>query len=91
MFAKLITPEKRAKKVMKIKIISKSPRSTSHSMQSPNMTCEIHEEIGGANLPTPNFIMATPEAVRLHLEENWNNLSLARARNASNFQNPVHF
>jgi len=83
MFAKLITPEKRAKKVMKIKIISKSPRSTSHSMKSPNMT--IHEEFGGANLPTPNFIMATPEAVRLHLEENWNNLSLARARNASNF------
>lgn len=83
MFAKLITPERRAKKVMKIKIISKSPRSTSHSVKTPKMT--IHEEIGGAKLPTPNFIMATPEAVRFHLEENWNNLSLARARNASNF------
>lgn len=33
--------------------------------------------------PNPSVSAVTPEAVRAHLEQNWNNLSLARARNAS--------
>jgi len=87
----------RAKKVMKIKVAGESRTqslSRSLSLRSPTTALLI----GGDTLPglaTPNMPLTqdidaeigavTPEAVRLHLEENWNNLSLARARNASNF------
>jgi len=77
MFEKLITPEIASsdsqKKVMKIKIQSSSiSASPGRSILSPNLRA-----------PKRSISAVTPEAVRFHLEQTWNDLSLGRSRNLS--------
>jgi len=96
MFERLITPEQDSqKKVTKLKVHSSSiSASPGRSILSPNLRAPnksisnsdsfSSEDIACSQPNSPRAISAvTPEAVRMHLEQTWNNLSLGRSRNFS--------